>query len=497
MKYLIFCLFFVFPCFLTATETNVIEPHVLVIFGAKGDLALKKLYPALNELYTKEKLPHHFACLGVGRTAFTNNEFRHQVLNLPHSEEKTFADQVFYTQMDFKNDQDYARLKISLEELENSLQTKGNRIFYLSTSPSYFPIIIEKLKEHGLVYDAAKENSKWTRLILEKPLGNDYDSALKLRNFVVQNLHESQFYLIDHYLGKEVIQNLLTLRFLNPIFEHVWNSDHIESIQITLSEDIGIGDRGTLFEESGLLRDLVQNHIMQIVSLIAMEKPLTFSDEDIRAEKVQLLQAIQPFPLHHLDQHVIRGQYGPGIIHGDLVNGYREENKVNPNSIVETFVAAKLTIDTPRWKDVPFFILAGKRLKEKLTEIVIKFKQNEASQQQPNALIFRVQPDEEISLLFNSKTPDENIIQSAKMIFNYRSNFQDKIPDAYERLLYQCMQGDKRLFISFEESLISWALYTPVLDFWKNNKPDNFPNYPAGSEGPQDALNIFSHEVLK
>lgn len=474
-------------------DNKVVEPQILVIFGATGDLAQKKLFPALNELHLKNDLPDHYACIGMGRTEFTDAQFRQNVFNQSKS---TISDKIFYVRTNFNNDSDYEKLKDSIIDLENRLQTKGNRVFYLATAASYFPTIIQKLKEHELIYDVSKEDNKWSRVIIEKPLGNDYNSALKLRDLIVKNLDESQIYLIDHYLGKEVIQNLLTFRFLNPPFESLWNHEHIESVQVILSEDIGIGDRGKFWEETGLLRDLVQNHVMQIISLVAMERPLTLSSVDIHHEKIKLLNAVRPFSINNLDSHIIRGQYGPGIIQGKSVKGYREEKNVSPDSNVETYVAAQLAIDTPRWEGVPFFIVAGKRLKEKLTEIVINFKQSDPAPH--NALIFRIQPNEEIAFVFNSKIPDiEGTVEQEKMTFNYMSKFQKTIPDAYERLLYQCMLGDKRLFVSFEESLISWKIYTPVLEFWKSHAPIHFPNYPAGSDGPHLFSNKPNNTNLK
>jgi glucose-6-phosphate 1-dehydrogenase len=476
-------------------SSDSLEPQLIVIFGATGDLAHKKLFPALNALSKEDRLPEHFACVGVGRAELTPDEFRDKV-----SPSKKIADSLFYVKADFNQDIDYEKLKASLGEIENRLQTNGNRVFYLATAAGYFPGIIQKLKEHELIYEPTKEQASWSRVIIEKPLGSDYASALALQNVVTKNLDDSQFYLIDHYLGKEVIQNLLTFRFSNPVFDSFWNNDHIESVHITLSEDIGIGDRGRFWEETGLLRDLVQNHAMQMLSLAAMEKPSSDTSAAIHTEKIRLLKAIHPFPLDHLDDFVVRGQYGPGTVQNKAVNGYREEKNVSPESVVETYVSARLAIDNPRWEGVPFIITAGKRLKEKLTGIAINFKQ--IGPGQPNALIFRIQPNEEIAFIYNSQIPGvEGIVEPVKMSFNYGSHFQKNIPDAYERLLYQCMRGDKKLFISFEESLASWELFTPVLQAWKNTPPQ-FPNYPAGSEGPNGRLmdktnqqEIFKHKV--
>lgn len=470
-------------------EIKTVEPQILVIFGAKGDLSKKKLFPAIYSLYLKQKLPEPFVCIGTGRSEYSHDEFRQHVLKTPALQDSSFSNKICYIQADFKDDTDYENLKKFILEIENQFQTKGNRIFYLATSAFYFPTIIQKLKQHKLIYESFED--KWSRVIIEKPLGHDYQSALELKNLVEENLDDSQIFLIDHYLGKEVVQNLLTFRFLNPIFETLWNRNHIESVHIHVGEDIGIEERGKFWEETGLLRDVVQNHIMQIIALIAMEKPLRDCCADIRQEKIALLKSIRPFPVNQLEQFITRGQYGSGIVKEKKVKGYREEIEVSSESNVETYVATKLFIDTPRWEGVPFFVTAGKRLKEKLTQIVIKFRQSLS--EPSNALIFRVQPDEEISFLYNSKIPNvEGITEIIPMKFNYFSHFQNTLPDAYEKLLHHSMMGDKSLFVSFEEALISWQLLTPVLDFWKNNPPKDFPNYPAGSGGP---LNIFLNNI--
>lgn len=461
-------------------DITAIEPQILVVFGATGDLSHKKLFPALKELQIKHELPDAFACIGLGRTPLSNEEFRQNVLK----NEDSLSNKIFYVQADINDDRDYEKLKATILYVEKQLQTNGNRVFYFATAASYFPTIIQKLKEHELVYDASQEHHKWSKIIIEKPFGSDYDSALKLKDLITEYLDESQVYLIDHYLGKEVIQNLLTFRLLNPAFESLWSREHIESVHITLSEDIGVGDRGVFWEETGLLRDLVQNHAMQMLSLITMDMPLFHSSEEIHHEKIKLLKAIRSFPLDNLDAHIIRGQYGPGIVNGISVCGYREEKNVPQDSNVETYASIRLNIDNPRWEGVPFFITAGKRMKEKRTEIVIRFKAADLSSAS-NELIFRVQPDEEIAFVFNSNIPGmDGMAGPVKMIFNYHAQFQKPIPDAYERLLHQCMLGDKKLFVSFEESLISWQLYTPVLEFWKTHPPHDFPNYAAGSNGP-------------
>ncbi len=382
----------------------------------------------------------------------------------------------------------YELLKKRLKSLESGSLEDANRVFYLSTAPSFFPAIIEKLRAHNLVYDA-RAKGPWSRVIIEKPFGHDLDSALCLQSHVEKHLDESQIYRIDHYLGKETVQNLLVFRFGNHIFESLWNNQHIDNVQITMSEDLGIGRRGTFYEEAGQLRDIVQNHMMQLLALLAMEPPASLKGDAIRNEKVKVLQAIRPLPENEIDDFAIRGQFGPGNIAGDEVVGYRGEQNVAPTSNVETFVALKLFIDNWRWSGVPFFLRTGKRLPKRTTEIAVTFKSVpgilfQSSNPKSNILSIRIQPDEGIGLSLNCKVPGmTGQIQHVGMNFSYNDFFKTASPEAYERLLCDCFLGDNTLFARKDEVAQSWRLFTPILERWKEIASD-FPNYPAGTWGP-------------
>ncbi len=481
------------------------ESCILVIFGATGDLTARKLIPALYHLARDGQLPAHFACVGFARREKTHEMFRDEMLEAvkkfsrskPLDERlwKSFREQLYYHRSEFDQDAGYELLNKFLQQLDIQLGTKGNRVFYLSTQPSFFPLIVEKLSQHHLLYHNSQTRDKWSRVIIEKPFGHDLASARHLQHQLVRYLDESQIYRIDHYLGKETVQNLLVFRFGNPIFESVWNNHHIDNIQITVAEDIGIGSRGRFWEEAGMLRDIVQNHMMQLLSLVAMEPPTNLSADAIRDEKVKVLESIRPIPYEDIDQIAIRGQYGPGFINGDPVQGYREENNVAADSIVETYAALQLFIDNWRWADVPFYLRAGKRLPKRATEIAIIFKRapgylfrTSGKEIESNVLVIRIQPDEGISLRMNCKVPSlSTIIQPVKMDFHYGSYFGATPPEAYERLICDCMGGDSTLFARGDEVLTSWKLLTPILDWWKERPLVKFPNYVSGTWGPEEA----------
>jgi glucose-6-phosphate 1-dehydrogenase len=485
------------------------ESCILVIFGATGDLTARKLIPALYNLAREGQLPGHFACVGFARRPKSHEEFREEMLtainNFSRSKPvdqklwQNFRDQLYYLQSDFDEDDGYERLNQFLQSLDAQLGTKGNRVFYLSVQPSFFPDIVEKLSKHQLVYPVDEVKNKWSRVIIEKPFGEDTDSAIKLQQDLTQHLDESQIFRIDHYLGKETVQNLLVFRFGNSIFESMWNNHHINNIQITVGEEIGIGTRGRFWEEAGMLRDIVQNHVMQLLALVAMEPPTNLSADAIRDEKVKVLECIRPLPRDRFDEIAVRGQYGPGYIFGQPVKGYRQEDNVNPNSTVETYVAIQLAIDNWRWDGVPFFIRAGKRLPKRATEIAITFNrspgylfQESSAQLDPNVLVIRIQPNEGISLKMNCKVPAlSTVIQPVKMDFRYSSYFGSAPPEAYERLICDCMAGDSTLFARDDEVLQSWKVLTPLLYHWQSVKPKDFPNYPSGTWGPEAAQKML------
>jgi len=481
-----------------------IDPCIMVIFGATGDLTGRKLMPALYNLGREGQLPPNFACVGFARREKSNDEFRKEIKEdvghfsrvkpVDESFWKNFQEQIFYHQSEFDDDAGYVRLAEFLKQLDTRFATRGNRVFYLSVQPKYFPIVIEKLKKHGMIYDPHDE-SKWSRVIIEKPFGHDTLSAATLQKQISQFLDETQTYRIDHYLGKETVQNLLVFRFANSIFEALWSNRHIDHVQITVAEEIGIGTRGNFFEEEGLLRDVVQNHMMQLLSHVAMEPPVNLSAGGIRDEKVKVLQSIRPLSEADFEQAVVRGQYGPGFVNGEPVVGYRQEKDVHPNSNIETFLALRLFIDNWRWAGVPFYLRGGKRLPKRGTEIAIIFKdapgvlfQQRGHPNPPNVLAMRIQPDEGIGMRINCKVPGPSSpIQPVKMDFRYSSYFGQTPPEAYERLIWECIMGDSTLFARSDEVSQSWEILTPVLEHWAATSPKDFPNYASGTWGPKKA----------
>ncbi|MBM3198492.1 MAG: glucose-6-phosphate dehydrogenase, partial [Chlamydiae bacterium] len=411
---------------------------------------------------------------------------------------KTFSEQIFYHTSEFHDEEGFAKLSSFLRELDARLGTRGNRVFYLSTQPSFFPAICANLYKAGLIYSEDTQIGLWSRIIIEKPFGHDLSSATSLQKEITQFFQEKQIYRIDHYLGKETVQNLLVLRFANSLFESLWNSRYIDHVQITMAEDIGIGSRGALWEESGFLRDILQNHIMQVLSLILMEPPANLSSSAIHEEKVKAIQSIRAFN----PTDIVRGQYIAGYINGDPVCGYREEKNVPPTSIVETYVALRLFVDNWRWAGVPFYIRGGKRLPKKGTEISIFFKdppcvlfQHPGKKNESNVLTIRVQPDEGTSFKINCKVPgSSHFIQPVKMNFRYGKYFGMTPPEAYERLILDCILGDNTLFAREDEVFAAWRLFTPVLEGWASQKATTIPTYEAGSWGPKEASDLLAQD---
>ena len=491
------------------------DPCILVIFGATGDLTARRLVPAIYNLAREGQLPAHFACVGFARREKSNDDFRHEMHAAiekysrvkPVDPElwKTFSQQIYYHRAEFHEDEGYASLDALLKELDSQLGTKGNRVFYLSTPASYFPTIVEKLGSHKLLYTDKGLHNPWSRVIIEKPFGQDLDSALALQTHITQFAEEKQLYRIDHWLGKETVQNLLVLRFGNPIFESIWSHQHIDHVQISVAEEQGIGTRGRLWEESGMLRDIVQNHMMQLLSIVGMEPPENLEADAIKNEKVKLLNAVRPMAAEDVDKYVVRGQYAKGLSNGQEVGGYRQEANVPPDSNVETFVAMQLFIDNERWTGVPFYLRAGKYMPKRVTEIAIAFKRapyfpfiegNHTSE--GNVLVIRIQPDEGISLKMTCKVPGSHMsLQPVKMDFRYGSYFGLTTPEAYERLIWDCMAGDNTLFARNDEVFASWKLMTPVLKSWQDNHQTDFPNYAAGSWGPDASEELLAKDNRK
>lgn len=481
-------------------DQKILSPCILVIFGATGDLTARKLVPALYQLSLSGMLPANFACVGFARRSKTHEMFREEMKEAiskfartkPIDENvfKHFEDNLYYHQSEFDDQQGYARLHTFLNELDKKHGTAGNRVFYLSTQSSYFELCVKNLSQNGLLIKGT--SIPFQRVIIEKPFGISYESSVKLQNELLNYVDESQIYRIDHYLGKETVQNLLVFRFANALFESLWNSRYIDHVEITCAEDLGVGTRGNLWEESGLIRDIMQNHVMQLLSLVCMEPPASLDPDAIRDEKVKVLKAIRPLTQDDIINHCVRGQYKEGFISGEKVNGYRQETNVNPQSQVETFAACRLFIDNWRWQGVPFYLRSGKRLTKRTTEIAIVFKepphvlfQKMKQKTEANVLVMRIQPDEGIALKINCKVPGpSNPVVPVKMDFKYSSFFGLTPPEAYERLILDAILGDSTLFAREDEVFESWKFFDPILDYWKQNPCKEFPNYEAGSSGP-------------
>jgi glucose-6-phosphate 1-dehydrogenase len=487
------------------------EPCVVVIFGASGDLTKRKLVPALYHLVQERLLPAEFAVLGMARHEMTDEEFRTRMREAveEHGDEQkledavweSFASGLFYMQGEFNEREAFERLSNKLAELDRERGTAGNRIFYLSTAPSFFATIAEQLGSVGLARPA---NGSWTRIIVEKPFGHNLESARALNSSLAAVFDEEQVYRIDHYLGKETVQNLLAFRFANSIFEPLWNRQYIDHVQVTNAEAIGVEGRGSYYEEAGVVRDMIQNHVFQLVSLIAMEPPASLSAGGVRDEKVKAMQAVRPIPLERVDSYAVRGQYGAGYVLGEDVPGYREEPGVNPESSTETFAALKLYFDNWRWAGVPFYIRSGKRLPKRVTEIAIQFKDVphrlfKATDEplQPNVLVIRIQPNEGITLRFGAKLPGQMMrIRWVNMDFRYGSSFGIEPPEAYERLLLDCILGDSTLYARRDMTERGWEIVSPLLEAWKKPATD-FPNYEAGTWGPRAAHELIEKDGRK
>lgn len=490
-----------------------VNPCILVIFGVTGDLTARKLMPALYNLAKEGQLPLHFVCVGFARRDKTHESFRSEMKEavqkysrsqpLDESIWNSFSDKLFYHQSEFDHDEGYQDLKKTLEEYDKTYNTEGNRVFYLATQPSFFPTIVEKLSSHQLIYDESDANAPWSRVIIEKPFGHDLNSAQELQSHISKYLSEKQIYRIDHYLGKETVQNILTFRFSNLIFEAILNNRYVDHVQITVAEEIGIGTRGRFWEETGLLRDMIQSHLIQLLSLVAMEPPVNSDPDSIRSEKVKVLEAIRPFSEEQLKQNVIRAQYQKGSIRGESVKGYTEEDLVDPKSNRETYVAMKLFVDNWRWANVPFYLRSGKRLPKRCTEIAIVFHKvpdvlhyHKKQKYDQNILSIRIQPNEGISLNMNCKVPGISTpIQPVKMDFKYGTYFGLTPPEAYERLICDCILGDSTLFARDDEVLTSWRLITPILEYWQNHPEHLLAPYEAGSWGPKEADELLEKEM--
>jgi glucose-6-phosphate 1-dehydrogenase len=492
-------------------QSRNVEPCVVVIFGATGDLTHRKLLPALYNLKLELPLPPQFTAVGVARRPFTNEQFRQQALESVSTFSRSrpvnppvwdaFAKGLFYHQSEFDDPQGYQRLAQLLEQLDRERGTCGNHIFYLATPPSYYTTIANHLSEAGLAHRDSDDRGQrqgegWSRIVVEKPFGHDLESALTLNRELNKAFTEKQIYRIDHYLGKETVQNIMVLRFGNGIFEPIWNRRYVDNVQLTVAETIGVENRGDYYEEAGAMRDMMQNHMMQLLTLVAMEPPVTFGADSVRDEKVKVLRAVPPLSDIELAHDTVRGQYGPGMVGGELVRGYKQESRVDPNSKTETFVALKLLIENWRWAGVPFYLRTGKRLAKRITEVAIQFKrppyllfrETGTDQLQPNVLSLRIQPNEGISLLFSAKVPGQEMqIRTVNMDFLYGSSFGVEPPEAYERLLLDCMLGDSTLFTRIDETELAWQFVDAVERGWARQNPPTLPQYEPGTWGPKEA----------
>ena len=479
-------------------------PTAIVIFGASGDLTARKLIPALYNLSIDTLLPNDFYLIGFGRKNIPHDVFRKSTKEnitkysrRPLSEDvwKHIEDHTFFNHGNYDDPEAYKKLQKMIESIEKKMGRELQILFYISTPPGVFKPILENLGSSGL----ASHNQGTplaSRIIVEKPFGRDLESAVELNSIIRKQFDEKQVYRIDHYLGKETVQDLLVQRFANSIFEPIWNQKYVKYVEITVAEDIGVGERGGYYDDNGALRDMIQNHTMQLLSLVAMEPPSSTNPEDIRDEKVKVLKAIEPIELKTEGGDIVRGQYKEGLIDGNKVNGYLEENGIDGDSSTETYVGLRLNINNWRWNGVPFYLRSGKRMARRVSEIAIHFKRPPGGMFKEsgkfdlaqNTLAIQIQPDEGTTLLLNSKIPGlETRLQPVKMHFKYATTFGSDTPEAYERLILDAIIGDSTLFIRGDETEVSWKLYTPVLEFWKENKGKGLEQYAAGSWGPATA----------
>jgi glucose-6-phosphate 1-dehydrogenase len=477
------------------------EPCALVIFGASGDLTKRKLFPAIYSLALRRLLPEQFAVIGVARSEESDDDFRARMKEAvqryardPFQEDvwERIAAGTSYVSTDFADDRGEDRVLERLRELDRDRGTAGNRVYYFAVPPGAFDTLVEKIGQR-------RATEGWTRIIVEKPFGHDLASARELNDRISKYFSEKEIYRIDHYLGKETVQNLLALRFANGIFEPVWNRQFIDHVQITVAESIGIEGRASFYEQSGAIRDIFQNHLLQLVALTAMEPPIDFTADSVRNEKVKVLRGLHtPGP-----KHVVRGQYGRGFIEGEEVPGYREEPGVAPDSMTETFVAAKLYVDNWRWADTPFYVRAGKRMPKRETTIAIQFQRAPhppfeelaGDGLRPNVLNIHIQPDEGVSLAIGAKVPGQGMsIRTVNMDFLYGGAFRTGLPEAYERLILECMLGDATLFTRVDEVDEQWSLVDAIVAAWRRDRP-SFPNYEAGTWGPAAADELMERDA--
>lgn len=487
-----------------------VPPCAIVIFGASGDLSKRKLLPSLYRLFYERRISPSFAVIGTSRSPMSDDAFREKMREsvskfleeAPFDESvwDSFAQCLFYVAGDLGNPQSYEDIKAKLDEVEKTHQTAGNVLFYLSTQPSHYAEAIKELGAHNL-----HRGNGWRRVIIEKPFGHDLTSARQLNESIHEVLDESAVYRIDHYLGKETVQNILAFRFGNGIFEPLWNRRYISHVQITAAESIGVEGRGGYYQEAGALRDMIQNHLSQVMATVAMEPPTVFDANNVRDERAKLLRAVRVMKPDEVSKYAVAGQYGPAKVGGVDLPGFRQEPSVDPDAQTDTYAAVTFFIDNWRWADVPFYIRSGKRMPKRVTDIAIQFhapplglfKQETktgTAPPRPNLLILRIQPEEGISLRFLSKSPGAGMrVRPVSMDFNYGSSFGERSPTAYETLLMDAMAGDPTLYTRQDMVDASWQIVQPILDVWANTKFD-FPNYPAGTWGPKASDEMLARQ---
>jgi glucose-6-phosphate 1-dehydrogenase len=502
-----FCFFGrAFPKFELMFESKVLPPTIIFIFGGSGDLSYRKLVPALFNLYVDGLLPEKFALFGLGRTVYSDQDYRDRLLQgaqafgrrkeFLHDEWKAFANKITYLEIDISKSDEFKSITDAIHNTQAQFQADPAVIFYLAVAPALTPQILENMR-----MVPACSDRKNTRIVIEKPFGSDLETARELNKMLYLQFSEDQIFRIDHYLGKETVQNILAFRFANALFEPIWNKNYIDHIQITASETVGMEKRGDYYERSGALRDMVQNHLLQLVCMIAMEPPLSLDALEIRNKKADVLRAIRRIKPEQVNDFAIRGQYASGSLNNEEVKGYREEEKVHANSSVETFVALKLFIDNWRWQEVPFYLRTGKRMNAKTTVIsvifrpapVYSFPMAPSEKRMPNRITFSIQPDADIRLRFQAKKPGTSTkLDPVNMVFTYKDAFHDE-PEAYETLLLDVMEGDATLFMRIDQVEEAWKVIMPVLDSWQK-QPVDFPNYQPGSWGPDANIALMEKD---